>query len=141
MLKDSWVYLGAAFFVPSLPGLLPCQNSGKSKEKMYGEKNISWEMVATEAQPLLSQFYHVPMAGDISLRASVQLSPSQSLLFCHWEKGTLPGRSRGAGSSRAVSRDTALSSGALLGQHRHCQSHRRILRQKVNTYTMFQWAS
>lgn len=50
---------------------------------MYGEKNISWEMVATEAQPLLSQFYHVPMAGDISLRASVQLSPPQSLLFCH----------------------------------------------------------
>lgn len=33
---------------------------------MYGEKSISWEMVGTEAVPISSEFYHVPLAGDIS---------------------------------------------------------------------------
>lgn len=41
--------LSAALFLPSLPGLLPLRSSGKNKEKMYGEKKISWEMVDTEA--------------------------------------------------------------------------------------------
>lgn len=44
----------------------------ESGENVWREK-ISWEMVDTEALPLLSEFYHVPLPGHIPLRASVQL--------------------------------------------------------------------